>query len=159
MGETCGVRKGDQQKSALYDIMTYEKWGIFTVGLMVMVIASFTTVGSMVMLVIDKKEDRETIIAMGGDVGFVRGVFLREGMMVGSIGAAGGLVVGLLLCWLQSQYGLIRIPAETFLIDTYPVVVKAADIVLIAAAFIAVTYIITKFTVARMIPRSDIRIQ
>lgn len=147
-----------QQKASLYQIMTYEKWGIFVIILMVLVIASFSIIGSLVMLIIDKRADMRTIISMGGSVGFLRGIFVREGMMVSLLGAGGGMVFGLLLCWLQATFGMVKIPADTFLIDAYPVVVKALDLAAVAVCFTLVCFIITKFTVVRMIPRSDIRI-
>ena len=158
LGEGYTVLTRYEQKASLYSIMAYEKWGIFLIALMVMVIASFTIVGSLVMLIIDKRADLRTVVSMGGGVGFVRGIFVREGMLIAGIGAAGGMLLGLVVCWAQQLFGIIRIPADTFLVDTYPVVVQFTDLVLIAAAFIAVSYIIIKFTVAKMIPRSEIRI-
>ncbi len=142
-----------EQKAQMYTIMRYEKWGIFFIVLMVMVIASFAIVGSLVMLIIDKRPDLRIISAMGGSTAFVRGIFVREGMLIAGLGAAGGMALGLGVCWLQQSLGLVRIPARTFLVDTYPVVVRPGDIVLIVAAFFVVNFIITKFTVANAIPR------
>ncbi len=158
LGDTYKVLTRYEQKASLYSIMAYEKWGIFLIVLMVMIIASFTIVGSLVMLIIDKRADLRTIVSMGGTVGFVRGIFVREGMLIAGIGAGGGMLLGLMVCWAQQLFGIIRIPAQTFIVDTYPVVVEAGDVALIAASFIAVSYIIIKFTVARMIPRSEVRI-
>ncbi len=158
LGDGYRVLTRYEQKASLYSIMAYEKWGIFLIVLMVMVIASFTIVGSLVMLIIDKRADLRTIVSMGGTVGFVRGIFVREGMLIAGIGAGGGMLLGLSICWVQQLFGVIRIQAQTFIVDTYPVVVEAGDIMLIAAAFIAVSYIIIKFTVAKMIPRSEARI-
>lgn len=158
LGDRYKVLTRYEQKASLYSIMAYEKWGIFLIVLMVMVIASFTIVGSLVMLIIDKRADLRTIVSMGGTVGFLRGIFVREGMLIAGIGAGGGMLLGLMVCWAQQLFGIIRIPAQTFIVDTYPVVVEVGDVVLIAAAFIAVSYIIIKFTVARMIPCSEVRI-
>ena len=158
LGDNFKVLTRYQQKASLYQVMTYEKWGIFVIILMVLIIASFSIIGSLVMLIIDKREDMRTLVSMGGSIGFLRGIFVREGMMVSMMGAAGGMVFGLLLCWIQITFGLVKIPADTFLIDTYPVVVKLSDLIAVAICFTVVCYIITKFTVVRMIPRSDIRI-
>lgn len=147
-----------EQKASLYNIMSYEKWGIFLIILMVMVIASFAIVGSLVMLIIDKRGDLRTLVAMGGSVGFLRSIFVREGMLIAGIGAAGGMALGLAVCWAQQALGIIKIPARTFLVESYPVIVQLTDMLWIAVAFIAVNYIITKFTVANMIPHSSIRI-
>lgn len=158
LGDGYKVLTRFQQNASFYQIMAYEKWGIFFIILMVLVIASFSIIGSLVMLIIDKRKDMRTIINMGGSVGFVRGIFVREGMMISLLGAAGGLVFGLLVCWVQVTFGVVKIPAATFLIDAYPVEVQVLDIVAIIVCFTAVSYIITKFTVDRMIPRSAIRI-
>jgi lipoprotein-releasing system permease protein len=158
LGDGFRVLTRYEQKASLYTIMTYEKWGIFLIILMVMIIASLAIVGSLVMLVIDKRAELRTLTAMGADVGFLRAIFVREGMLIAGLGAAGGLVLGLAVCWAQQAFGLVRIPARTFLVEAYPVVVRAGDIALIVAAFIAVNWIITKFTVASAIPRSSTRI-
>lgn len=158
LGDGYKVLTRYQQKASFYQIMTYEKWGIFFIITMVLVIASFSIIGSLVMLIIDKRKDMRTVMNMGGSVGFVRGIFVREGMMISLLGAAGGLVVGLLVCWVQVAFGFVKIPADTFLVDAYPIVVQPLDIVVIIACFSAISYIITKFTVDRMIPRSAVRI-
>ncbi len=91
-----------EQKESMYRIMKLEKWGIFTIGLAVLVIASFSIVGSLIMLIIDKKGGIRTLAAMGANTGFVRGIFIRQGMMIGAIGAVAGLVLGLAVCAVQT---------------------------------------------------------
>lgn len=158
LGDGFRVLTRYEQKASLYAIMTYEKWGIFLIILMVMIIASLAIVGSLVMLVIDKRPELRTIVAMGGSVAFLRSIFEREGMLIAGLGAGGGMLLGLAVCWAQQAFGFVRIPARTFLVEAYPVVVRPTDLLLIAAAFIAVNWIITKFTVANAIPRSSVRI-
>lgn len=157
-GDGFHVRTRYEQNASTYALMQYEKWGIFFIILMVLVIASFSIVGSLVMLIIEKRGDLRTVVSMGGSVGFLRSIFVRQGMMIAGFGAAGGMLLGLVVCWTQQAFGIIRIPARTFLVDAYPVVVQFTDLLWIAGSFIAVNYIIIKFTVARMIPRSQIRI-
>jgi len=147
-----------QQKASLYKIMTYEKWGVFFIGLLVLVIASFSVIGSLIMLIIEKRKDIRTLVTFGGTVRFVRSIFIREGMLISTIGAAGGMALGVLFCLLQQQFGFIRIPAETFLVDAYPVVIQAGDLLGIAATFLAVNIIIATFTTRMMIPKSTIRL-
>lgn len=147
-----------QQKASLYKIMTYEKWGIFAIALLVLVIASFSITGCLVMIIIDKENDCRTLINMGAPVKLVRKIFLNEGMLIAIIGGGGGLILGILFCTLQSVFGIIKIPAETFLVDSYPVVMKFGDIMVVVLSFIAVSYFITKFTVLKMLPDSKIRI-
>ena len=158
VGEGFRVATRDQQNALTYTIMRHEKWGIFFIALMVMIIASFSIVGSLVMLIIEKREHMRTVVSMGGSVRFLRTVFLRQGMIIAGLGGATGMALGLVVCWTQKAFGVIRIPAQTFLVDTYPVVVQAADLLWIAGSFIVVNYVIIKLTVVRMIPRSQIRV-
>lgn len=154
LGDDYTVLTRYQQKASLYKIMKYEKWGIFFIILLVLVIASFSVIGSLVMLIIDKRSDIRTIRTLGGSVKFVRKIFVAEGMMISLIGAVGGMIVGLIFCWVQIEFGLVKIPAQTFLIDSYPVVVKVSDMVGVVVTFISVNYIITKFTVVKMISKA-----
>ncbi len=147
-----------EQKASLYKIMRYEKWSIFLIISLVLVIASFSVVGSLVMLVIDKRDDVRTLVTLGGTVQLVRGIFAREGMLITSAGAILGLVIGVGFCLLQQHFGLVRIPAETFLVDSYPVILQGMDLLLVALVFSAVSYVIVKSTVAAMVPKSSIRL-
>lgn len=158
LGKEVKVLTRYQQKASLYKIMTYEKWGIFAIALLVLVIASFSIIGCLVMIIIDKENDCRTMINMGAPVKFVRKVFINEGMLIALTGGAGGFILGVLFCLLQSVFGIIKIPADTFLVDSYPVILKAGDLIVVMVSFIAVSYIITKFTVLKMLPDSKIRI-
>lgn len=157
VGKEYTVQTRYEQKSAMYNILKYEKWGIFFIIFLVLVIASFSIIGSLVMLIIDKRPDIRILITMGGGIGFVRQIFVNEGMLIGCIGTAAGVSVGMLVCWLQQEFGFVRLGGRTFLVDAYPVVIQPGDILAVVAATLAVTWIITKFTVSRMIPKSDIR--
>ncbi|MCC8036488.1 MAG: ABC transporter permease [Rikenellaceae bacterium] len=157
-GEGFEVLTRYEQKASLYRIMNYEKWGIFFIIFMVVVIASFSVVGSMVMLVIDKRSDVRTLFNMGADIRLARGIFLREGMLIAAIGAAGGLLQGLSICWLQKTFGIIKIPAETFLVSRYPVDVQWVDVAVICLSIAAVSWLLVRATVAVMIPKTTIRV-
>lgn len=142
-----------QQRESMYRIMVLEKWGIFLIGLLVLVVASFSIVGSLIMLVIDKRGGIETLKALGATRGVIRGIFVRQGMMIGAIGAAGGLVLGVAVCAVQQIWGVIPMPGASFLVESYPVRMRLADIAAICAAFIAVNHIITIFTVRSTIKK------
>jgi lipoprotein-releasing system permease protein len=145
-----------EQKESMYRIMKLEKWGIFAIGLAVLIIASFSIVGSLIMLIIDKKGNIRTLGSIGARRGMVRGVFIRQGMMIGTIGAAGGLVLGLTVCAVQQLFGVIPMPGTTFLVDTYPVLIRMGDIAAICAAFLTVNYLIVTFTVLKTIGKHDL---
>ncbi|MDR2882673.1 MAG: ABC transporter permease [Alistipes sp.] len=143
-----------ERNEVMYRIMRLEKWGIFAIGLAVLIIASFSIVGSLIMLIIDKRDGTATLRALGARASTVRGIFVRQGMMIGTIGASGGLTLGLAVCTVQQLFGVIPMPGATFLVENYPVLVRWGDIGAIVAAFVAVCWIITIFTV-RMTVRSE----
>ncbi len=155
-GEDFTVSTRYEQKASLYRIMRYEKWGVFFIGLMVLVIASFSIVGSLVMLVIDKRENIRTLGALGAPLALVRQTFTRQGMMIGLTGSAAGLILGVAVCAAQQLFGVVPMPAATFLVDSYPVEMKPLDIAAICVSFVAVTYIITTFTVRRAVTRREV---
>jgi lipoprotein-releasing system permease protein len=142
-----------EQKASMYRIMKLEKWGIFAIGLAVLIIASFSIVGSLVMLILDKRDGIRTLASMGATTRLIRGVFVRQGMMIGAIGAGAGLLLGLAVCAVQQWFGVIPMPGASFLVDSYPVLVRGVDIAAVCAAFVAVIYIITIFTVTTTIKK------
>ena len=157
-GDEYRVQTRYEQKASMYNILKYEKWGIFCIILLVMIIASFSIIGSLVMLIIDKRPDIRTLIATGADIRFVRKIFVSEGMLISGLGIVAGMVVGVAVCLLQQHFGFVKLGGQTFLVDAYPVVMQPADIAVIAAATLAVNLIITNLTVSRMIPRSLLRL-
>ena len=157
LGDDFRVLTRYEQKASMYRILKVEKLGIFIISLFVLVIASFSIIGSLVMLILDKKEDIRILFTMGADVRFVRRIFVGEGMLIGAAGTLGGLCVGLAFALAQQRFGFIKMGAASCLVDAYPVAVQATDIVAIAATALAVTWLINRLTVARMIPRTAIR--
>ena len=153
LGDDFRVMTRYEQKASMYRIMKLEKLGIFFISLLVLVIASFSIIGSLVMLIIDKRPDIGILFTMGADVGFVRRIFVKEGMLISGLGTAGGLAVGLAFALVQQHFGIIKIGAAS-----YPVVVRFWDIVAVAAAAFGVTWIINGLTVSRMIPKSSVRL-
>ena len=150
-GDGFEVRTREELNASFYTIMQYEKWGIFLISLLVMVVASFSIVGTVVMLVLDKRPDFVTLRAMGADGRFIRRIFLYEGGLIGALGAAAGIVSGVGLCLIQQRFGVIEIPADSFLIKSYPVRLHAADVAAVVAAFVAVVGTITAVTVSKTV--------
>ena len=92
-GGAFEVRTRDELNASFYTIMQYEKWGIFLISLLVLVIASFSIVGTVVMLVLDKRPEFVALGAMGADTRFVRRIFFFEGGLIGVLGAGAGVVL------------------------------------------------------------------
>lgn len=133
LGPSFQVRNRLQQQDFLYKVMRSEKWAIFLILSFILVIASFNVIGSLTMLVIEKTRDIRILHNMGASKKVIRRIFLMEGVLISLGGALAGLVLGGLVSWLQMRFGIISIQAEgTFIIDSYPVQIKAIDFLLVA---------------------------
>ena len=155
VGDDFRVRTRDELRASFYRIMTYEKWGIFFIALLVLVIASFSVVGALAMLIVEKRGDIVTLRALGADTGLVRAVFRSEGFLICGLGAAAGVVIGVGASLVQQHFGLIEIPAETFLTKSYPVEFRFADLLAVLAAFAAVAVLLSGVTVRSMIKHNE----
>ncbi|MEG1884966.1 MAG: FtsX-like permease family protein [Alistipes sp.] len=151
VGDGFKVQTRYEMKSTFYNIMTYEKWGIFLISLLVLIIASFSIVGSLAMLIIEKRRDIHILRAMGADTRLIRSIFRGEGLLISAMGATMGVVLGVGASLLQQHFGIIEIPAETFLLKSYPVEFRLTDLLVVLAAFTVVTTLISRLTVQSMI--------
>ena len=120
-----------QQNPSLYNVMTLEKWAIYGILTLMLVVAAFTMVGALTMLVLEKQKDIEVLKAMGAPNRLVQSIFLTEGILLAGIGVVGGILLALLICWAQVNYKLIAIEGGTFLIDYYPVKLVPRDFLLV----------------------------
>ena len=146
-GDDYRVRTRHELRASFYRIMTYEKWGIFFISLLVLVLASFSVVGTLVMLMIEKRDDVATLRALGADTKLIRSIFVGEGLLIGGLGASIGAVLGVGFCLAQQHFGMIRIPVDTLLLYSYPVEMRWSDLLIVAAAFGAVILAISELTV------------
>ncbi|MBE6182066.1 MAG: ABC transporter permease [Rikenellaceae bacterium] len=153
LGDGFRVRTRYELKASFYRIMTYEKWGIFFISLLVLVVASFSVVGALSMLVVDKRRDIATLRALGADWPFVRSVFRNEGLLICALGGGIGVVLGVILSLSQQYFGIIELPTETFLTKSYPVEFRLSDLLAVAVAFSGVAFIFSDITVRSMIKR------
>ncbi|MEM8488271.1 MAG: FtsX-like permease family protein [Bacteroidota bacterium] len=121
----------DLQKS-FYDVMELEKWGASLILALIVVVAAFNIIGSLTMVVIEKRHDIGVLKAMGVSRRDIRRVFLYEGLLIGVIGTGVGLVIGLGLSLAQQHFSLFRLAsAESFILDAYPVSIELFDVSLI----------------------------
>lgn len=155
LGDEFEVRTRYELRSTFYDIMTYEKWGIFFISLLVLIIASFSVVGALTMLIIEKRDETFTLRALGADSRFIRRIFLGEGTLICTLGALLGGVLGVGITLLQQHFGIVRIPAATAVLSSYPVELQAVDLVVVALAFAGVAAAVTGLTVYSMISKKQ----
>lgn len=130
-GNGFTVKNRFQQQEMLYKIMQGEKWAIFLILSFILVIASFNNVGSLTMLIIDKKADINILRSMGANQRSIKHIFLFEGMMISGVGAVIGLVLGTIFCLAQIWGGFIPFPDEGFMIQDYPLEMQWPDFVAI----------------------------
>ena len=139
----------DLQRS-LYDVMRLEKWGASAILGLIVVVAAFNIIGSLTMVVIEKRGDIGALQAMGVSRADVRRIFLFEGALIGAVGTGCGLVLGLGLAFLQKYYEVVPMAqAESFLIDAYPVAVQPLDVVLVATAAFGLCVLASLYPAAR----------
>ena len=142
-GDRFLVRDRYEQQDDTFRIMKVEKLIAYIFLTFILVIACFNIIGSISMLMIDKKNDVVTLRNLGATDKQIVRVFLFEGRMISVMGAVFGIAIGLLLCWLQQQYGIVRLGKSegSFIVDAYPVSVHPWDIFLIFATVITVGFL------------------
>lgn len=139
----------DLQQS-LYDVMRLEKWGASVILGLIVIVAAFNIVGSLTMIVIEKRQDIGVLRAMGVSEVNVRRIFLLEGALIGVVGTGLGLALGLGLAGVQQQFGLVPMSqAESFLISAYPVSIQALDVVLVAVVSFGLCVLASLYPAAR----------
>ena len=133
LGKNYLVQTRYEQNRSLYSIMSAEKWVVYAVLVLIMFIFSFTIVSALTMLVLEKQKDISILHALGGNNNFIQKIFLSEGLLIGIIGGIAGIILALIIAWLQINYKLIPLQGGSFLIDYYPVKLNWPDFILVAA--------------------------
>lgn len=142
LGTGYEVKNRFEQQELLYKIMKSEKWAIFLILTFILIIASFNVIGSLTMLIIEKKKDIDTLRSLGTNLSVLRKIFLFEGWMISILGAILGLMTGTIICWIQQHFGLIKIQgSESFVIDTYPVYMELPDFVYVFVTVLFIGYL------------------
>lgn len=142
-GEKYIVENRYEQQADVFRIMNIEKLLAYIFLTFILTIACFNIIGSLSMLILDKREDVETLHNLGAGERLIARIFLFEGRMIATLGAVAGIVLGLLLCFLQKQFGLITLGGGNgaFLVDAFPVSVHATDVLLVFATVIVVGFL------------------
>lgn len=142
-----------EQSNSIYRLMALEKWGVFIMAILILAIASLSIVGTLVMIIIDKREDIATLRTLGMSEHDIQGVFLAEGGIMVILSLVIGLIVGITLSLAQQYFGLVQLNTMTLMVDAYPVRLSLVDVALTTVAYVGIASIITYLTVRRMLPR------
>jgi lipoprotein-releasing system permease protein len=152
VGGNYYVRDRFEQQDDTFKIMKIEKFIAYIFLTFILMVACFNIIGSLSMLIIDKKDDVVTLRNLGASDKQIVRIFLFEGRMISAIGAVIGIVIGLALCWAQQTFGLVKLGSSSgsFIVNAYPVSVHPEDIVIIfftvlVVGFLAVWYPVRYF--------------
>lgn len=137
------------ESNSIYRLMALEKWGVFVIAMVVMAVASLSIVGTLVMVVIDKRDDISTLRTLGASQSLVESIFLSEGYLMALLSLGIGVGLGVTLSLIQQYMGVIRLNAETLMIDAYPVELHLSDVILTILAYMAIAWSIIRLTIRK----------
>lgn len=137
-GEGYTVQNKYEQNKSLYTVMTLERWFVYGVLSLILVVAAFNMVGALTMLVLEKQKDIAILHALGGKRSFIQRIFLSEGLLLSLIGGGIGMAIALLLAWLQLKFHLIALPGS-FVISYFPVELHLMDFLLVGTTVFVVS--------------------
>lgn len=140
-GKKYLVQNRYEQNRSLYSIMNVERWVIYGVLCLILVVAAFNMIGALTMLVLEKQKDISVLHALGASRTFIQRIFLNEGLLLALIGGVIGMIIASLIAWLQIKYHLIPLQGGSFLIDYYPVKLKWMDFVLVGVTVFVIAAI------------------
>lgn len=142
LGDDFRVQDRYEQQADTFRIMEIEKLISYLFLTFILMIACFNVIGSLSMLIIDKRDDVVTLRNLGASDRQIVRIFLFEGRMISLFGALAGVIFGLLLCWLQQEYGLISLgDSGSFVVDAYPVSVHASDVIIVFVTVLLVGFL------------------
>jgi ABC-type transport system, involved in lipoprotein release, permease component len=130
-----------EQNRSLYSIMQVEKWVIYAVLSLILIVASFNMVGALTMLVLEKKQDISVLHALGGSQTFIQKIFLSEGLLLATIGGGFGMLIALVLALVQINFKIIPLQGGSFLIDYFPVKLSLMDFLLVGVTVFCIALI------------------
>jgi lipoprotein-releasing system permease protein len=151
LGDKFNIKTRYQQNELFYRIMKSEKWAIFFILTLILMVASFNIVGSLTMLIIDKRDDIATLRSLGADNALIKKIFLFEGWLISIIGSFLGIIMGTLVSIIQEKFGLIKLGGSgSFVIDAYPVHIQLTDILLVWLTVLTIGYLAAIYPVNKI---------
>ena len=156
VGEEFRVRTRGEKNASANAILRMEKVAILLIGVLIAIVAALSIVGSVVMLLTDKRRDIGTLRAMGADSRLIRNIFVGEGILLTILGTIVGTVVGVALSLGQEHFGWVKMPEGGSIIDSYPVELQAVDAIVVAAIFLVIGIVVSRTTVAATLRKKSI---
>ena len=148
LGSQFIVKNRYQQHDYLYKTMQSEKFATYLILILILIIASFNIIGSLTMLIIDKKEDISILQSMGADKSLISNIFLFEGWSISILGSILGTIAGIILCKAQMAYGFVKLQGgNSFIIDAYPIKIIPLDIIVVFISVLLIGFLASWFPV------------
>jgi lipoprotein-releasing system permease protein len=135
------VQNRFEQNASLFSVMRIEKWIIYAILSLILIVAAFNMVGALTMLVLEKKQDISVLHALGASRSFIQKIFLSEGLLLAIIGGGTGMILAFLIGIIQTKYHLIALRGSTFMIDYFPVKMVLSDFLLVALTIVMIALI------------------
>lgn len=145
LGKHYKVQTKYQQNASLYNSMRLEKWAIYAVLTLILILAAFNMISALTMLVLEKKKDISVLQSLGAHKNLIKKIFLSEGLLLALTGAITGICLALLICVLQVKFHLVKLEGNSFLIDYFPVKVLATDIALVIVTSLVIAAVAAWF--------------
>jgi len=139
-GKRFIVQNRYEQQEIFYKVMRSERLAIFFILTLILIIASFNIIGSLTMLIIEKERDIAILKSLGADNTLIRKIFIFEGWLISIVGAITGILLGFLVCWLQQTYGLVKLQSDSLIMDSYPVLMKVKDFIIVPCTVLLIGY-------------------
>lgn len=150
VGDGFTVKDQQEQQATLYKVMRSEKWAVYVILTFILILATFNVVGSLSMLMIEKRKDTGILKSMGADNRLIRKLFMNEGLLISVAGGVIGLLLGIVVVLLQQQFGFVKFgTGGNYVVDAYPVLLKGKDVFLILATILMVGFVSAFLTVRR----------
>ncbi len=141
IGKKFIVQTRYQQNQSLFTVMEIEKWVIYGILSLILLVAAFNMIGALTMLVLEKEKDIAVLKAMGASESRIKNIFLGEGFLLAGVGGVLGMFIAFIICFLQVKYKLIKLQGGTFIIDYYPVKMMLPDFLLVALTIFIIAVI------------------
>lgn len=145
LGVNYKVQTLYQQNMSLYNTMKLEKWIIYAVFTLILIVSAFTMISALTMLVLEKQKDISVLQSMGAAKSTILKIFLSEGLLLGGIGAVTGIFLAVVICLVQLKFKIIKIGGGSFLIDYFPVKLIATDFLLVTATAALIAFVASWF--------------
>lgn len=156
-GSSMLVKNRFQQHELLYKIMRSEKWAVFLILGFILIIATFNVIGSLTMLIIEKKKDVHVLKSMGATHAFIQKLFMTEGMIISLVGGLSGIIFGTVICFLQIHFAWIKMPGGgSFVVDAYPVKMEVLDIVFVLLTVLFIGFVAAWYPTKKLLNKNQV---